>query len=134
METKIAIKTISQASKKNGKSIAKELNITPGAYTQYMNSQLQQIERLIRICEICDCQLQITNNNGMTITLDSGNKKTSKRWIKTTSWMGGLHRYSKELTPVNAPLHVFSKMQLEDYITDIQAIKKELSRKWELLL
>ena len=37
--------------------------------------------------------------------------------------------YSKELTPVNAPLHVFSKMQLEDYITDIQAIKKELSRK-----
>ena len=79
METKIAIKTISQASKKNGKSIAKELNITPGAYTQYMNSQLLQIERLIRICEICDCQLQITNNNGMTITLDSGNKKTSKR-------------------------------------------------------
>ncbi len=79
MDTTNAIKTITRAANLQSQNIAKLIGIEPSSYAMFINGELKQIERLIRICEICDCQLQITNNNGMTITLDSGNKKTSKR-------------------------------------------------------
>ncbi|MBQ3366321.1 MAG: hypothetical protein IJG43_06510 [Acidaminococcaceae bacterium] len=79
MDTTNAIKTITRAANLQSQNIAKIIGIEPSSYAMFINGELKQIERLIMICEICGCQLQITNNNGMTITLDSGNKKTSKR-------------------------------------------------------
>lgn len=75
MDVKNAIKTMNQASGKKGKDVAKELNITPSAYVQFIDSNLNQVDRLIKICNICGCQLQITNNNGITIMLDASDDK-----------------------------------------------------------
>ena len=74
MEILTAIKTITQAANLQSQDIAKEIGITPSAYAMFINGELKQIARLIRICEICGCQLQITNNNGLTITLEAAHK------------------------------------------------------------
>ena len=79
MDIKNAIKTITQAANLQSQKVAKIIGIEPSSYAVFINGDLKQIERLIRICEICGCQLQITNNSGMTITLESGNKNASKR-------------------------------------------------------
>lgn len=76
MEVKNAIKTIIQAAGKNDKDISTFLGIAPPSYSGFINGDLRQINRIIKICELCGCQLQITNNNGLTITLDTDNKKT----------------------------------------------------------
>lgn len=79
MDIKNAIKTITQAANLQSQKVAKIIGIEPSSYAVFINGDLKQIERLIRICEICGCQLQITNNSGMTITLEPGNKKTPMR-------------------------------------------------------
>ena len=74
MDITNAIKTITQAANLESCTIAKELGISRPAYTLFINGKLNQVDRLIRICEICGCQLQITNNNGLTIKLDAAHK------------------------------------------------------------
>lgn len=69
MNIKNIIKTINQAAGKNGNEIAKELNITPGRYSQYLNSDFTQLNRFIEICKICGCEITITNKNGVNIKL-----------------------------------------------------------------
>ena len=76
MEINTAIKTITQAASLESCTIAKELGISRSAYTIFINGKLNQVDRLIKICEICGCRLQITNNAGLTITLDAVNKNT----------------------------------------------------------
>lgn len=74
MEVKNAVKTIAQAANLQSCDIAKKLNIAPSSYTMFINGDLRQINRLIKICEICGCELKITNNNGLTIQLDETNQ------------------------------------------------------------
>lgn len=76
MEIKNAIKTITQAANLESCTIAKELGISRPAYALFINGKLNQVDRLIKICEICGCQLQITNNNGLTLKLDTAQKNT----------------------------------------------------------
>ena len=69
MDIKNIIKTVNQAAGKNGNDIAKELNITPGRYSQYLNSDFLQLIRFIEICKICECEITISNKNGLNIKL-----------------------------------------------------------------
>ena len=69
MDIKNTLKMINQAAGKNGSAIAKELNITPGAYSQYLNSDFSSLIRFIDICKICDCEITITSKNGLNIKL-----------------------------------------------------------------
>ncbi len=69
MEIKKAIKTISQAAGKNQNEIAKNLNITAGAYSQFLGSDFSQVVRLIEICNICNCDLIITDHENINIKL-----------------------------------------------------------------
>lgn len=75
MEITNAIKTITQAAGKKDKNVAEALKISPAAYSKFFKGDFSQITRIIEICELCGCQLQITNNNGLTITLEAENKK-----------------------------------------------------------
>ena len=78
MEVKNAVKTITQAANLQSCDIAKKLNITPSSYAMFINGDLRQINRLIKICEICSCELKITNNNGFTIKLESNENESKK--------------------------------------------------------
>lgn len=69
MDIKSVIKLINQAAGKNGSTIAKELQITPGAYSQYLNSDFSSLIRFIDICKICNCEITISNKNGLNIKL-----------------------------------------------------------------
>lgn len=60
---------MNQAAGKNGSAIAKELQVTPGAYSQYLNSDFSSLERFIKICKICGCEITITSKNGVNIKL-----------------------------------------------------------------
>ena len=69
MELKNVLKLVNQAAGKNGSQISKELNITPGAYSQYLNSDFSSLVRFIEICKICGCEITISNKNGLNIKL-----------------------------------------------------------------
>ena len=69
MDIKNTLKLINQAAGKNGSTIAKELNVTPGAYSQYLNSDFSSLIRFIEICKICNCEITISNKNGLNIKL-----------------------------------------------------------------
>lgn len=69
MNFKSILKLVNQAAGKNGSAIAKELQITPGAYSQYLNSDFSSLERFIKICKICGCEITITSKNGVNIKL-----------------------------------------------------------------
>ncbi len=69
MDIKSTIKLINQSAGKNGSAIAKELKITPGAYSQYLNSDFSSLERFIKICKLCNCEITISNKNGLNIKL-----------------------------------------------------------------
>lgn len=69
MEIKNVLKLVNQAAGKNGNDIAKALNITAAAYSQYLNSDFTSLTRFIEICKICDCEITISGKNGLNIKL-----------------------------------------------------------------
>lgn len=69
MNFKMLLKLVNQAAGKTGSAIAKELKITPGAYSQYLNSDFSSLTRFIEICKICNCEITITSKNGVNIKL-----------------------------------------------------------------
>ena len=69
MNIKNVLKMVNQAAGKNGSEIAKILKVTPGAYSQYLNSDFSSLIRFIEICKICNCEITISNKNGLNIKL-----------------------------------------------------------------
>ena len=75
MEIKNAVNTITKAANLHSYNIAEKLNIYPSTYAVFLNSDMKQINRLIKICEICGFQLQISDNKGLTIQLEADEKE-----------------------------------------------------------
>ena len=74
MEIKNAMEVMFVAAGHKKQDIANLLDIAPPTFTAWL-SKLNQVERLIKICKACGCQLQITNNDGLTITLEETKKE-----------------------------------------------------------
>ena len=53
--------------------IAKFLNIATPSFTLWLQ-RLNQIERLIKICKYCNCDIIITDHKNINITLTSNEK------------------------------------------------------------
>ena len=74
METKKALETMFAAAGKKKQDIAKFLNIAMPSFTLWLQ-RLNQVERLIKICNYCQCDLIITDHKNINIVLTPGNNK-----------------------------------------------------------
>ena len=74
METKKALEVIFTAAGKKKQDIAKFLNIAIPSFTLWLQ-KLNQIERLIKICNYCQCDIIITDHKNINIVLTPGNNK-----------------------------------------------------------
>ena len=69
MDIKTAIKTANQAAGKNDCDISKFLNIAAPSYSAFINGNLRQVERIIKILNFCGCDLIITDHKNINIKL-----------------------------------------------------------------
>lgn len=74
METKKALETMFTAAGKKKQDIAKFLNIAIPSFTLWLQ-KLNQVERLIRICNYCQCDIIITDHKNINIVLTPGNNE-----------------------------------------------------------
>ena len=72
METKKAIEIMLKTAGAKKQNIAKFLNIATSSFTLWLQ-KLNQIERLIKICKYCQCDIIITDHKNINITLTSSN-------------------------------------------------------------
>ena len=72
METKKAIEIMLKTAGAKKQDIAKFLNIAIPSFTLWLQ-KLNQIERLIKICKYCQCDIIITDHKNINITLTSSN-------------------------------------------------------------
>lgn len=73
METKKAIEIMLKTAGAKKQDIAKFLTIATPSFTLWLQ-RLNQIERLIKICKYCQCDLIITDHKNINITLTSNEK------------------------------------------------------------
>ena len=69
MDIKTAIKTAMQAAGKNSVKIASFLEISKQAFSIFLNGDFNQIERIIKICNHCNCDVVITDHKNINIVL-----------------------------------------------------------------
>lgn len=74
METKKAIEIMLKAAGAKKQDVAKFLNIALPSFTLWLQ-RLNQIERLIKICNYCQCDIIITDHKNINITLTSNNNE-----------------------------------------------------------
>lgn len=74
METKKALETMFTAAGKKKQDIARFLNISIPSFTLWLQ-KLNQIERLIKICKYCQCDIIITDHKNINITLASSDNE-----------------------------------------------------------
>ena len=72
METKKALETMFAAAGAKKQDIAKLLNIATPSFSLWLQ-KLNQVERLIKICKYCNCDIIITDHKNINITLTSSN-------------------------------------------------------------
>ena len=75
METKQAIKTMFQASGAKLQNVAAFLGVKQPTFSLWLN-KLDQVKRLIKVCEFCGCDLIITDHQNINIklTIEKQNK------------------------------------------------------------
>ena len=79
METKKALELIFVAAGKKKQDIAKFLHIAIPSFTIWLN-KLNQVERLIKICNFCGCDVVITDHQNININLSiSSQEKTENK-------------------------------------------------------
>ena len=74
-----AIKTITNSVNMTSQDVAKELGISSSAYSVFLSGDLKQINRLIKICKICGCELHVTNRRDIDIVLETEQDKANKK-------------------------------------------------------
>ena len=74
METKKVIEIMLKTAGAKKQDIAKFLNIAMPSFTLWLQ-RLNQVERLIKICNYCQCDLIITDHKNINIVLTPGNNK-----------------------------------------------------------
>ena len=74
METKQAIEIMLKTAGAKKQDIAKFLNIAIPSFTLWLQ-KLNQIERLIKICKYCNCDIIITDHKNINIMLTSNNNE-----------------------------------------------------------
>ena len=74
METKQAIEIMLKTAGAKKQDIAKFLNIAVPSFTLWLQ-KLNQIERLIKICKYCQCDIIITDHKNINITLTSSDNE-----------------------------------------------------------
>lgn len=74
METKQAIEIMLKNAGAKKQDIAKFLNIAIPSFTLWLQ-KLNQIERLIKICKYCQCDIIITDHKNINITLTSSDNE-----------------------------------------------------------
>lgn len=74
METKQAIEIMLKTAGAKKQDIAKFLNIAIPSFTLWLQ-KLNQVERLIKICNHCQCDIIITDHKNINIVLTPGNNK-----------------------------------------------------------
>ena len=74
METKKALETMFVAAGAKKQDIAKFLNIATPSFTLWLQ-KLNQVARLIKICNYCQCDIIITDHKNINIVLTPGNNK-----------------------------------------------------------
>ena len=63
------IKTMIAAAGKNSVKIANEIGITRPNMTHYMQSDFSQLKRFLLIAKLCNFDVIVTNNKGISINL-----------------------------------------------------------------
>ena len=76
---KNAIRAMLAVAGKNGSTISKELHITQAAFTQYLNSDFLQVKKLIKIADLCNCEIVIRNKSGLEIKLQADPKENTEK-------------------------------------------------------
>ena len=79
MDIKTAIKTAMQAAGKNSVKIASFLGISKQAFSIFLNGDFNQIERMIKICNECNCDIVITDHQNINIVLTCQAGSESKK-------------------------------------------------------
>ena len=74
METKKVIEIMLKTAGAKKQDIAKLLNIATPSFSLWLQ-RLNQVERLIKICNYCQCDLIITDHKNINIVLTPGNNK-----------------------------------------------------------
>ena len=74
METKKAIEIMLKTAGAKKQDIALFLNIATPSFTLWLQ-KLNQVERLIKICKYCQCDIIITDHKNINITLTSNNNE-----------------------------------------------------------
>lgn len=77
METKKALETMFAAAGAKKQDIAKLLNIATPSFSLWLQ-KLNQVERLIKICKYCNCDIIITDHKNINIVLTHGNNENKK--------------------------------------------------------
>ena len=77
METKQAIEIMLKTAGAKKQDIAKFLNIAIPSFTLWLQ-KLNQVERLIKICNYCQCDLIITDHKNINITLTNSKNSSSQ--------------------------------------------------------
>ena len=78
MDIKTAVKTAIQAAGKNNVKIADFLGISKQAFSIFLSGELNQIERLIKICNFCGCDIIITDHQNINIKLSTNSQEKSE--------------------------------------------------------
>ena len=76
---KNAIRAMLAAAGKNGSSVSRELHITRSAFTQYLNGDFMQVKKLIKIADLCNCEIVIRNKSGLEIKLQADPEENTEK-------------------------------------------------------
>lgn len=69
MDLENIIKTMCQTAGISGNKMSKILGITQSSYSLWIRKPMQQVLRLVKICDVCGFKIIITNNKNITFDL-----------------------------------------------------------------
>lgn len=80
MDIKTTIKTLIRSAGKNDQKTAAFLGISKQAFSIFLKNDFNQVNRFIKICNYCNCDIIITDHENINITLSVNDpEKTEKQ-------------------------------------------------------